>query len=248
MQPVKLDVHTHTIASGHAFSTLDEMVRAAAEKNLEVFGVAEHGPMMEGACEGIYFSCYHFVPRVQYGIRVLLGCELNILDDKGRLDLDQRRIDCLDLRIAGVHANKLGEFKQRNDPVYNTNAYLSCIKNPDIDIISHPDAIEADYETILKACKQYNTLPEINNNSLILEKIRPNAREHIVEILTLAKKLNVQVILSSDAHHTSGIARLDRIEKIIDDIDFPEELIINYRPKDFLDFIRRNHPVNETGD
>lgn len=248
MHPVKLDVHTHTIASGHAFSTLDEMVRTAAEKNLKVFGVAEHGPMMEGACESIYFSCYHFVPREQYGIRLLLGCEMNILDDKGSLDLGQRHIDCLDVRIAGVHANKLGEFKQRNDPAYNTNAYLSCIMNPDIDIISHPDAVEADYRTLLKAAKEHHTLLEINNNSLILERIRPHAREHICEILKLARELNTEIILSSDAHHASGIARVDRIGEIIDDMDFPEELIINYRPDDFLDFIRANHPVNETGD
>ena len=248
MRPVKLDVHTHSIASGHAFNTLDEMVRAAAEKNIEVFGLAEHGPMMEGSCEAIYFSCYHFVPRVQYGIRLLLGCELNILDDKGTLDMDQRHINCLDVRIAGVHANKMGEFKQRNDPVYNTNAYLSCIKNPDIDIISHPDAVEADYAALLKASREYHTLLEINNNSLILNRIRPHAKEHIVEILKLARKMNIQLILSSDAHHTSGIGRVDRIGEIIDDLDFPEELIINYRPDDFLNFIRQNHPLDETGD
>ena len=248
MQPVKLDVHTHTIASGHAFSTMDEMIRAAAEKNLNVFGIAEHGPMMEGACQAIYFSCYHFVPRVQYGIRVLLGCEMNILDDRGSLDLDQRHINGLDIRIAGIHANKMGEFKERGDINYNTNAYLNAIKNPDIDIISHPDAVMADYAAIVKAAKEYHTLLEINNNSLILERIRPGARDHIVELLKLARKMNMEIIVSSDAHHTSGIGRIDRISEIMDDMDFPEELVINYRPDDFLEFIRQNHPIDETGD
>ena len=28
---IELDVHTHTIASGHAFSTLQEMAQAAAD-------------------------------------------------------------------------------------------------------------------------------------------------------------------------------------------------------------------------
>ena len=28
---ILLDVHTHTVASGHAFSTLQEMVRTAAD-------------------------------------------------------------------------------------------------------------------------------------------------------------------------------------------------------------------------
>ncbi len=33
-----LDSHTHTIASGHAYSTMHEMAAAAAEKGLELFG------------------------------------------------------------------------------------------------------------------------------------------------------------------------------------------------------------------
>ena len=39
-----LDVHTHTIASGHAYSSLQEMTLAAKEKGLEILGITEHGP------------------------------------------------------------------------------------------------------------------------------------------------------------------------------------------------------------
>lgn len=31
---IELDVHTHTVASGHAYSTLQEMAKAGAEKGL----------------------------------------------------------------------------------------------------------------------------------------------------------------------------------------------------------------------
>ena len=34
----KLDVHSHTIASGHAFGTVSEMAAAAAESGFELFG------------------------------------------------------------------------------------------------------------------------------------------------------------------------------------------------------------------
>ena len=37
-----LDVHTHTVASGHAFSTLQEMAVAASEKGLKLLGITEH--------------------------------------------------------------------------------------------------------------------------------------------------------------------------------------------------------------
>lgn len=42
----KVDLHTHTIASGHAYNTRNEMIAAAAAKNLEVYAITEHAPAM----------------------------------------------------------------------------------------------------------------------------------------------------------------------------------------------------------
>ena len=36
-----LDLHTHTVASGHAYCSLREMAKAASEKGLEVLGITE---------------------------------------------------------------------------------------------------------------------------------------------------------------------------------------------------------------
>ncbi len=43
-----LDLHTHTVASGHAYCSLREMAKAASEKGLEVLGITEHAPKMRG--------------------------------------------------------------------------------------------------------------------------------------------------------------------------------------------------------
>ncbi|MDD6471916.1 MAG: PHP domain-containing protein, partial [Bacteroidales bacterium] len=96
-----IDVHTHTVVSGHAYSTLQEMVKAAAEKGIEILGITEHGPSIRGTCDPIYFRNMHVVPRKMYGVRLLMGCELNILDTKGTLDLDEEHYRMMDLRIAG---------------------------------------------------------------------------------------------------------------------------------------------------
>ena len=53
-----LDVHTHTIASGHAYNTIYEMARAAAEKGLELLGITEHAPTMPGTCQ-LFLSLIH---------------------------------------------------------------------------------------------------------------------------------------------------------------------------------------------
>ena len=84
MKKVLLDAHTHTVASGHAYSSLQEMAKAAADMGLEVLGITEHGPSVPGTCPTLYFKNMFVVPRRMYGIRLLMGCEINILDTKGR--------------------------------------------------------------------------------------------------------------------------------------------------------------------
>lgn len=101
---IELDVHTHTIASGHAFSSLQEMARAAADRGLKLLGITEHTPGIPGSCHLIYFRNLHVVPRQMYGIELLLGAEINILDTQGTLDLDEFHMSLLDLRIAGIHS------------------------------------------------------------------------------------------------------------------------------------------------
>ena len=100
----RLDVHTHTIVSGHAFSTIQEMAQRAAELKLEILGITEHAPGIPGTCNPIYFRNIHVIPREMYGVKLLLGAELNILDTEGTLDLDENYYRILDLRIAGIHA------------------------------------------------------------------------------------------------------------------------------------------------
>ena len=41
------DLHTHTIASTHAYSTVYEMVRGAKAKGLIAIGITDHGPDMK---------------------------------------------------------------------------------------------------------------------------------------------------------------------------------------------------------
>ena len=48
-------MHTHTLASGHAYNTINEMIRAASEKKLEIIGITEHAPVMPGSTNAYYF-------------------------------------------------------------------------------------------------------------------------------------------------------------------------------------------------
>ena len=94
-----VDLHTHTIASGHAYNTIQEMVRAARERNLEIYGITEHAPAMPGTCTSMYFQNLEVLPREREGMTVLFGAELNILDFDGHVDLPERGLAVSAVRV-----------------------------------------------------------------------------------------------------------------------------------------------------
>ena len=236
----RLDVHTHTLASGHAYSTFNEMAKEASEKKIELLGITEHAPTMPGACLLFYFENLHVVPRELYGVQLLLGSEVNILDFAGTVDLEDRVLAKLDLCIASIHPPC---FK-KGTKVENTNAIINAMKNPYISIIGHPNdgRFELDYEEIVKAAQQYQVILEINNASLAPGSFRPNTRENDLLMLEYCMKYQVSVILSSDAHVAYDIGKHDSARSVIEEANFPEELIINGSPERLLELIqlRRN--------
>ena len=231
----KLDVHTHTIASGHAYSTIEEMARAAARKGLEILGITEHAPGIPGTCDPIYFRNLHVVPREMSGVRLLLGAELNILDVNGTLDLDEHYYRMLDLRIAGIHSL----CWQGGTREENTAGMVAAIQNPWTHIISHPGDGTAllDFLPIVLAAKESHTLLEINNSSLNPVRHKEAARANNLEILRLCRRYEVPVLLGSDAHIAFSIADHGFILPLLAETAFPEGLILNDKPREFLRYL-----------
>lgn len=232
---IELDVHTHTIASGHAFSTLQEMVKAASEKGLKLYGITEHSPGIPGTCDPIYFRNLHVVPRRMYGVDLLLGAEINILDTEGHIDMDEAMLRILDIRIAGIHSLCYTPGTRAE----NTRGVINVIANPYINIISHPGdgTAELDFEPIVRASKEYHTLLEINNSSLRPTRNKVHARKNNLEILRLCKQYDVPVILGSDAHISFDIAAYDYVWDLLAETEFPEELIMNTSVEKFRTYL-----------
>lgn len=230
-----LDVHTHTIMSGHAFSTLQEMVEMASQKGLQILGVTEHAPGIPGTCNPIYFKNMHVIPRKIKGVNLLLGSELNILNTKGELDLNEDFYRILDIRIAGIH-QLCWEGGSKEE---NTAGLVTAIKNPWTHIISHPGdgTAELDFEPVVLAAKESRTLLEINNSSLKPSRGKVMAKPNNLEILRLCKKYETPVILGSDAHVSYSIGDYEYIWPLLAETEFPEELIMNDKPEEFLNYL-----------
>lgn len=235
----KLDMHTHTIASGHAYATVLEMIRAAADRGLELLGITEHAQGLPGTCGNMYFQNMRVIPRKMYGMEIMMGAEINILDYNGTLSLEEEFIDKnLDIRIAGIHdlCYDIGTVSQ------NTQAIVKAIENPQVDIISHPDdsRIPIDYETIVDAAKENHTLLEVNNSSLDCLSSRVGAWDNLQVMLKICEDKKVPVIADTDSHFADAVGVFDHVSVLLKEIDFPEELVVN-RSVDFLKAEIRKH-------
>lgn len=220
-----LDSHTHTIASGHAYSTMNDMIAAAKQAGLSLLAITEHAPDMPGTCPLFYFNNLKVVPRKYDDLWVLQGVELNILNRHGEIDLPQETIKNLDVVIASIHPPCYHE----EDPEAHIEAYLNVMENPYVNIIGHPDdgRFPIDYKVLVQAAKEHHKLLEVNSSSLAPTSFRQNARENYKEMLAFCRKYEVPVIVNSDAHVDRSVGDHVRAWNLIQEVQFPEELIVN---------------------
>lgn len=220
-----VDAHMHTIASGHAYSTLREMIEAGKQKNLKLIGITEHTPAMPGTCHEIYFYNFKVIPRYEDGMEIRMGAELNIMDFSGNFDLSERALNKIDYGIASMHDNCIDPGSQEE----NTAALIGAMKHPKVKIIGHPDNgyYPVDYEKLAKAAKEYHVLLELNNSSLHPKYGRLNSTANAKIMLKECLKYHTEVIIDSDAHIANDVANHIYAQKIVDEVHFPEELIVN---------------------
>ena len=83
------DTHTHTLYSRHAYSTIRENVLAARDAGLELLGSTEHFSCMLFPEQHLrnfqFFFNMNIWPREWEGVRLLRGCEADVVDLAGNL-------------------------------------------------------------------------------------------------------------------------------------------------------------------
>ena len=219
------DLHTHSIVSGHAYSTLLENINYCAEKGIKILGTSEHAPTMPGAPHYWYFGNMKVVPRVINGVTILRGCEANILDIDGSLDMTDESSRNLDYMIASFHEPV---FKPKSKEE-NTAAILNVMDKYDkVEILGHlgnPN-YELDYEAVVKKAKEKNIMIEINNSSL-LGSSRVGSDVNCKKVALLCREIGTKVILTSDSHINTCIGVFNKGIELLEEIQMPKELVMN---------------------
>ncbi|MBP1538218.1 MAG: phosphatase [Ruminococcus sp.] len=234
------DMHTHTLASTHAYSTITENCRSAAERGIKVVAMTDHWGEMPDSPHIWHFENLRVLPRHICGVTVLRGVETNIKNDDGEVDMPRKTLEKLEWVVASMHRQVYTPSTVEN----HTRAYLKVAEDPIVDVIGHctTSIFPIDFEKCIKKFKECGKLVEINESSILYKS---GSFENSYEVLRLCKKYEVPVVFDSDAHYCDLIGVVDTAQKIAQEVGFPERLVINADHERLAEYIHRKHPEIE---
>ncbi|MBI2049911.1 MAG: DNA polymerase/3'-5' exonuclease PolX [Candidatus Staskawiczbacteria bacterium] len=243
LKDIKGDLHCHSNWDGGENSIV-EMAKVAIARGYEYIGISDHTKFLRienGLNERQLLRQHKEIERLNFKFkienlkfRILHGCEANILND-GSIDIKDEVLEKLDYVIAGIHSSlKIAKSEM-------TARLIKAIKNPNVDIISHPtgrligkrDEYQIDFGKILEVAKQTRTVLEINSS--------PQRLDLNDFYIRRTKGAGVKMIINTDSHHRDQLnlmeygvsqARRGWAEK---------EDIINTRP--LSELLKYFHPV-----
>ncbi len=220
---LQADLHTHTIASTHGYSTITEMAQGAADAGISLLATTDHGVGSPDAPHLWHFHNYKILPRKLCGVWLLKGVEANICGADGTLDMDEKELAFCEWVVASMHTPCV---QYERTPENVTKAYLGALDNPLIDVLGHPteDVFPYDYEPVLKKCKEAGVFVEMNESSLRWKK---GALKNAQTVYAICKKWEIPIVVDSDAHFHQLVGKAPLSQQLLADLEFPTSLIAN---------------------
>lgn len=235
------DLHTHTVASTHAYSTVAEMLAETKRLGRKAIAITEHGIAVPDAPHIFCFANIRRQPDFIDGVLFLKGVEANVTDANGSIDMPEKNLKELDWVIASMHLCLLEPLSYEA----STKAWLAVAENPLVDMIGHPEQQQyyCDYDAITKAFAKNGKVVELNTGSAFS---RPGNENNLKELALCCKKNAVKIAINTDAHSIFDLDRLNSLDSMLEEINFPEDLIINSSMDILLSELRaHNKPVAE---
>ena len=239
---LRADLHTHTLASGHAYSTAQELAVAAARAGLELIAITDHGPACPGAPEQWYFWNLKVLPSVLDGVRILKGVEANPAETESGVDLPDNILEQLDFVAVGFHPDT--GFDQR-DRERNTEALLRVIGNPLVDMITHPGndhEFPLHLDTVVEAAARSAVILELNDHTFAPTSCRAASNHREREFAEAALAAGAPIAVNSDAHFASQVGRFDAAMTVAAEIGLAEERVVNRSADAVLEHLLARRP------
>jgi putative hydrolase len=244
---LEVDTHTHTYASGHAYSTLIENAKLAKQNNLAMFCMTDHAETMPGAPHYWFFANQRVVPRFLEGVAIIRGIESNIMNVEGEVDIHPTLDEKLDWVIASFHEAVFRPSSKEE----HTQALLNVIKGGRVDALGHlgnPN-YDFDFETVIACAVEHNVAIEINNSTLKGHS-RVGSVDRCYQIAEVAKRLGAWITTGSDAHFCQDVGVLTKAEQLLNNVGVDSKQVITHSAQQFLNFLalRGREPIEEFAD
>lgn len=249
------DTHTHTLYSRHAYSTIRENALVAHERGLELLGTTEHFSAMLFPEQHVrnfqYFVNFGIWPDEVDGVRLMHGCEADIVDLDGNLFGHDLVVDqnitghpyahAMSLRdyifrecdyvIASVH-NK--DFADGATVSQATDMYLAALQNPKVFELGHTgrSGVPFDVPAVVAEAARLHKAIEINEHTF--ECRGPEVADTCRGIAETCAELGCQVAVNTDAHICWAIGQTPHALAMLEEIHFPQELVATRSADAFL--------------
>ena len=230
------DFHVHSIASGHAFNTVDELARTAGKKGLKYLAITDHGPAMPGGPHEYYFYNLKVLPEKMYGVKLLKGIEANVISQEGKLDLENTYLKRMDVVIASFHAVVTPEKLSKAE---NTQMLLKVLENEHVDVLGHIENPEfpVNIKEVVGAAKETGKIIEINNASFTVA--RKGSRDTCLEIIRELKAQDMIVMINSDAHISHLLGEVSVAWQVARELGLKQQNVINFSKELTEKFVRQ---------
>ncbi len=238
------DMHTHTIASSHAYSTVTENAAEAERKGIKIMAMTDHCVKMPDSPHEWHFYNQKTLPRKIGDVFLVRGVEANFIDHNGNLDIPADMYPALDWIIACYHhpACMPGTMTQ------HTESYIKAIENLRVNCLGHTDSPDFAYDIreVCVACREYGKAMELNV-ARIRDPDNPlhsEAYKFYRHLLSVCAEEGTNIVVDSDSHFWNTIGAFDRAAELIEEVKFPQELVLSLDERRMKDFITRHRQRN----
>ena len=234
------DLHTHTLYSMHAFSTLYENMQCARAAGIHYLAVTDHyygtGDRLAIKNENTRLKqVQRELARYDTVPRIIGGAEFNL----GQVPVRPSILEKLVWRPIGLHSffmsyssvtaeGLYGMFRDAADQGYNAFAHierkLHVIEDGRLGTSLGMRSQEL-LRRIVRLAAERHIFLEVNEASL--SRNEPGARERMTFWLREAKRCGCRLSLGTDAHYCEAVGRFPNAVALLDQIDYPKSLILN---------------------
>ncbi len=233
------DLHIHTLASLHAYSTLRECIREAAGNGMKYIAITDHyygdGTELYRKNEinrMVYLE--KCAISTKYGVKVVGGAEFNISQNVNKWE----KLKKLAWKLVGVHGWFLDRESTTLDALYDyfeeaANRYdvFAHIERElhRVDSCKHGGRLTEEIKLFLRRlvllAKEKNIILELNESSLKDDK--EGAYDRLLYWLAFAKEQGVLISVGSDSHYCEQIGIFRNAVDVLNEVYYPREKVIN---------------------